>query len=201
MAIDCGAGLCDLSALLAPWFAAVHAVDTSHRHLRSGFTASNVYKTVADAAALPYRGGSADLVISMQALHAFDVPRHTAEAQRVLAPGGILAALCYGNLDLKAPLNQAFHDLRQALSDHWEAEKCLTDAGYRTLDFGAGMTEIAVAPAALKRRMSGTEVLAYLARSTAGRAAVAAGVPLLLPPAAGDGWAVWPVHGRVLRKT
>jgi len=187
--------------MLAARFAAVHAVDTNGKHLRSGFAAATVYKTVADAADLPFRDGSADLVISMQALHAFDLRRHVAEARRVLAPGGILAALCYGDVDLKAPLRQAFQDLRRAIHGYWEAEKRLTDSGYRSLDFGDGLKEIALVPGALRRCMPAREVLSYFARSTAGRAAVAAGAPLPCPPATSDGWVVWPIHGRVFRKS
>ncbi len=184
--------------MLAARFNAVWAIDADARVLRLGFATPNLFKTVADAADLPFQGTSADLVISMQSLHFFDLPRHVAEARRVLVSGGILAALCYGDLDLRPPLRQTFAELRAALDPFWEVEKRMTTGGYRTHDFGAGFTEIAMPPAALKRKMSVQELSTYFARSSAGRAAT--GRPLRYPMDTGNGWAAWRIHGRVFRK-
>lgn len=199
-AIDCGAGLSDVSAILAARFDTVHAVDSNAKVLALGYATPKLSKVVADAADLPFRGGYADLVISVQSLHFFDLPRHMAEARRVLKPGGILAALCYGDLELKPPLRRLFADLRKTIDVFWETEKRLTDSGYRTLDFGAGFSEFPLPPAALKRRLSAKELATYFANSSAGRVATAAGVPLPPPAKAGEGWATWPLHGRVFRK-
>lgn len=169
------------------------------RYLGLGGAAANLSKLAADAGALPFADRSADLVISMQALHHFDARRHVAEARRVLKRHGILATLCYGDLDLTPPLRRAFAGLRATIDPFWEAEKRVTDAGYRTLDFGVGMEEIASPPAALQRKMTVHDISTYLARSAAGRAAAAAGRWLPYPSDSGHGWAVWPIHGRVFR--
>ncbi len=202
VAIDCGAGLCDVSAMLTARFDAVQAVDISLRTLKAGFAASNLFKVTADAADLPVRSGCSDLVISMQSLHFFDLPCHTAQARRVLKPGGIFAALCYGDLELKPPLRRTFANLRATIGPFWETEKRLTDCGYRTLDFGDGFTEVAQPPAGLKRKMSVREISTYFARSSAARAAtaMATGRPLRYPSGTSSGWAIWPIHGRVFRK-
>ena len=199
-AIDCGAGLCDVSALLAARFGAVHAVDCNARALTQGYVAPNLSKVVADAADLPFRGGCADLIISMQSLHVFNLPRHVTEARRILKPGGILAALCYGDLALRPPLRRLFADLRKSIDPFWETEKGLTDSGYRTLNFGGGFAELTLPPAALKRRLSVKDLATYFAHSSAGRAATTAGIPLPQPSKSVEGWAIWPLHGRVFRK-
>ena len=81
---------------------------------------------------------SVNLVTVAQALHWFDLDRFYAEVQRVVVPGGVIAAWCYllpvideGQLDrLVADLFDA-----TCLGDYWPSCRRHVDDGYQSLPF------------------------------------------------------------------
>ena len=77
------------------------------------------------------------LVTVAQALHWFDAGAFFAEARRVLAPGGALAAWSYGDPTLGDPALDAVLRAyaRGTLGPWWPAERRLVDEGYRSIDF------------------------------------------------------------------
>lgn len=127
-AVDLGAGTGKLSWALADHGFEVTAVDTSEAMLRAalrrGTSAARPTPASAPSAAHPtpasapaaepltirvapaertgLPGGRAHLVTAAQAWHWFDAPAATAEAARLLAPGGILALL-WNTLDVAIP--------------------------------------------------------------------------------------------------
>lgn len=93
--LDYGCGSGYGSASIAAVAATVDAVDVSADAIavaRADFPRANLrFHTIAADAALPFRAGSFEIVLSFQVLeHVADTGSYLAEIQRVLTPGGIL---------------------------------------------------------------------------------------------------------------
>jgi SAM-dependent methyltransferase len=136
VALDCATGNGQAARGLADRFDRVLATDASVEQLRSASRHASIVYAVARAESLPVGDGVADLVTVAQALHWFDRPRFFAEARRVLAPGGILAAWTYGLVSVDRAIDpelQKFHG--ETVGPWWPPERKLVDDGYRTIDF------------------------------------------------------------------
>lgn len=134
----CGSG--QATRGLAARFARVHATDPSaaqiarHWARRPADRAMGRVATVTlavepgERTALP--DASVRLVAVAQALHWFDRVAFFAECERVLAPGGVLAA--WGYADFLAPegMEAAVADFRARIEPYWPPERALVDAGY-----------------------------------------------------------------------
>ena len=109
MAWDCATGSGQAAIGLADHFEQVEATDASAAQLAAALAHPRVrYRQApADASGLPPR--SVDLVTVAQALHWLDRPAFYAEARRVLVPGGVVAAWCYGLVELGAGLDEPVH--------------------------------------------------------------------------------------------
>ena len=152
----CGSG--QATRGLAARFAHVHATDPSAEQVgrhwaaatadgRAGFNPpsrdprrvetrpANVSLAVqpGECAALP--DASVQLVAVAQALHWFDRARFFAECERVLAPGGVLAA--WGYPDFLAPegMVDAVESFRALIEPHWPPERAQIDARYAGYDW------------------------------------------------------------------
>lgn len=79
--------------------------------------------------------GSLDLVCAAQAIHWFDRSAFFREVERVLRPGGVLAAFCYELFTLDdatvAAELDAFHS---DVGRHWPARRKMVENGYADLD-------------------------------------------------------------------
>ncbi|TPX58416.1 hypothetical protein PhCBS80983_g03139 [Powellomyces hirtus] len=86
LAVDVGTGTCQVAKALAPLFGIVQATDPSETMVKSASTnvASNITVSVASAEQLPFPDTSADLVVSGQAAHWFELSKFYAEAYRLL---------------------------------------------------------------------------------------------------------------------
>ena len=78
---------------------------------------------------------SAGLITVAQALHWFDLERFYAEAQRVLSPGGVVAAWAYGINEVEGDsVNQLVQDFyANIVGPYWPPERKLVEEGYRTI--------------------------------------------------------------------
>jgi SAM-dependent methyltransferase len=79
--------------------------------------------------------GSVRLIAVAQALHWFDRPRFFAECQRVLAPGGVLAAWGYPDFLVPAGLETPVAAFRARIEPHWPPERAQIDARYAGYDW------------------------------------------------------------------
>ena len=204
LCIECGAGRAEIGAFMARAFGRVIACDIRPIPVPSDAAPRNLERRQAPAEAIPADDRSADLVVSMQALHFFDRTGHLAEVRRVLRPGGVFAALAWGEMLLPGPVAAHLAALTTALAAHWEPARAEVVAGYPDLHF-AGKA-LALPAAAMVRAMTLAGILAEISGWSAARRARAAGMVLPAPVPALPGltadarFAVaWPIVGRVFR--
>uniref|UniRef100_A0A671Y7J6 Si:ch211-93g23.2 n=1 Tax=Sparus aurata TaxID=8175 RepID=A0A671Y7J6_SPAAU len=125
LAVDVGCGSGQVTIPLAAYFATVVGTDNSSAQLEMALINSNppnVTYRQCSAEELPFASGEVDLVMSMSAAQCFDRPKFLMEADRVLRPGGCLAAGChtsdveleYG--DVSNTLNDICNEFYAALS-------------------------------------------------------------------------------------
>ncbi|HJW45597.1 MAG TPA: class I SAM-dependent methyltransferase [Lysobacter sp.] len=127
----CGSG--QATRGLAARFAHVHATEPSAQQLAQHWArpeSSNVTLAVeaGERTALP--GASVQLVAVAQALHWFDRKAFFAETERVLEPGGVLAAWGYADFVAPEGMVDAVADFRAQIDPYWPPERALVDARY-----------------------------------------------------------------------
>jgi SAM-dependent methyltransferase len=174
LAWDVGAGNGQASRGLAACFARVHATDASARQIAEAPPAERVSYAVEPAERVSLADGSADLVLAAQSLHWFDLPLFYAEAERVLKPGGILAALGYDWMYVSDEIDRAINeDLLPLLAGHWAPQNRLLWDGYRSVAFPG--EEIRLGAYAIYLDWSFEDVRGYVMSWSAARGFIAAG--------------------------
>lgn len=136
LAWDCATGSGQAAGDLAPYFRRVVATDSSPSQIARAEPYPGVEYRVAPAEASGLPAGAVDLITVAQALHWFDLPAFYAEAGRVLAPDGAVAAWCYNLLDGGPRINAVVgRYYSQVVGEYWPPERRLLEAGYRTVPF------------------------------------------------------------------
>ncbi len=97
-ALDVGCGTGNSTVALAPYARHIVGVDASSAMIAQAPLHPQVEYRKAHAEALPFRGGSFELVTVCSAYHWFDHERFLAEAARVLVPDGWLALYRIGSM-------------------------------------------------------------------------------------------------------
>ncbi|KAF6035623.1 hypothetical protein EB796_006063 [Bugula neritina] len=95
--VGCGPGLMS-TVFLAPYFDKVLGVDISESQIEQATLNNkhrNVEYSISPAESLPVEDNSVTLIQVATALHWFDHEKFYRECDRVLAPGGVIAAFCY----------------------------------------------------------------------------------------------------------
>lgn len=134
LALDVGAGNGQASVALAAHFETVVATEPSAAQLAESRPHPRVNYRREPAEAMSLASGSADLVVAAQAAHWFDWPRFTAEALRVLRPGGVLAIWCYADCEVTAVIDRLRADFsRDVVGPYWPRERRHVEEGYRDL--------------------------------------------------------------------
>ncbi len=133
---DCGCGNGQAAHGLAPYFELIFASDPSADQISRARPHPAIRYFVATAEDSGLASACVDLVVVAQALHWFDFPRFYAEVRRVARPGGVLAAVAYGELQLGGELDQvADHFYCHVVGPYWPTERRFIDDGYRTIPF------------------------------------------------------------------
>jgi SAM-dependent methyltransferase len=136
LAWDCACGTGQASVSLAGRFEQVLATDASAKQIEAAEPHERVSYRVAEAEHSGLGPESVDLITVAQALHWFDLDAFYREAHRVLRPGGVIAAWCYGLLSIDQPeVDLAMRRFYRMLDPWWPPERALVDAGYRTMPF------------------------------------------------------------------
>ena len=158
---DCATGSGQAAVALAEHFDEVVATDASAEQLRHAFAHPRVRYAVAPAEAPGLEDASVSLVTVAQALHWFDRRAFFREADRVLRPGGVLAAWMYRLFTVSAEVDRAVWRLyTDVVGPYWPGDRKLIDREY------AGIT-LPFAPLApprfdMEKRWTMDEVLGYL---------------------------------------
>ena len=133
---DCATGSGQAALGLAPRFNGVVASDASVAQVSRAQVTPGVHYFVGRAEAVPLRDRCVGLVTVAQAAHWFDLPRFYEEAERVLAPNGLLAVWTYGLLNVMPPVDALLnHFHTDLLGVYWPPERRFVDAGYGNLTF------------------------------------------------------------------
>jgi SAM-dependent methyltransferase len=136
LAWDCATGSGQAAVALAGHFDAVAATDASEQQLAAAEPRAGVgYRRArAEASGLP--DASVALVTVAQALHWFDRPAFFAEVRRVCSRGGLLAAWCYGLMEIDPSVDPVVHRFyAETVGPYWPPERGLVESGYRGIDF------------------------------------------------------------------
>ncbi|HEY9898319.1 MAG TPA: class I SAM-dependent methyltransferase [Pantanalinema sp.] len=134
LAWDCATGSGQAAVSLASRFARVHATDASADQISHAEARPNITYACEPAEACSLPDASVDLLTVAQALHWFDAERFFQEAERVLKPGGVIAAWCYGQFEMAEGLNEILERFyHQTVGPYWPPERQVLEAGYRTL--------------------------------------------------------------------
>lgn len=209
LAVDVGCGNGQLTQLLAPHFTAVFGLDPSADQIANIVPNERINYQCAPAEQLPLADGSASLIAAAQAAHWFNLPVFYQEARRIAVPGGVLALISYGVLNLEPALNERFQKFYwDEIGPYWPPERKLVDTGYTTIDFP--FEELAAPPLEISVDWHLSEFLGYLLTWSAVRSAREAGREELLlkfvddiSDAWGDGNIrrniAWPINMRIGR--
>jgi SAM-dependent methyltransferase len=134
--IDLGAGTGKLTTLLMTLGADVTAVEPDDgmlAELRRQLPSARALRAAAEALPLPDR--SVDAVLCGQSLHWFDLPRALPEIARVLADGGVLAAL-WNNDDDRVPWVAGLHGAAEGAASPPLSVRRLQTVGFGPGQFG-----------------------------------------------------------------
>ncbi|MEO4045829.1 class I SAM-dependent methyltransferase [Pseudomonas sp. CAU 1711] len=160
-ALDIACGNGQASRPLLGRFHQVLACDGSLEQLRAAADLAGIDCFAADAEALPLGEASLDLIVVAQALHWFATPTFFAETRRLLRPGGLFCAWCYGLLRIEPGLDEALdHFYWHTLGGYWPSGRASIDAGYA--DIRPPFARIAVPDFAIELEWDLQQLLGYL---------------------------------------
>lgn len=136
LAWDCGCGTGQATISLAEYYDKVVGTDISDKQIENAVKKENIIYRVSEKYESGLDEGSADLVISAQALHWFDLEKFHSEVQRVLGPGGIISVWTYNlfRVDKKidALIYKFYFDI---IYNYWPEERKHVENCYESLDF------------------------------------------------------------------
>jgi SAM-dependent methyltransferase len=136
LAWDCATGSGQAALGLAAHFESVVATDAAGRQIASALSHRKVIYRVAPGEESGLESSSADLVTIAQALHWLDLPRFFAEVNRVLVPGGVLAAWSYKRLVVDAAVDAVIgRYYEEIVGPYWPPERVTVEKGYASLPF------------------------------------------------------------------
>ncbi len=137
LAWDCATGTGQAAVSLTSQFDLIIATDASEEQIANAEPHKRVLYRVATATDSGIDAASLDLITVAQALHWFNLCEFYAEAKRVLKPEGVLAAWCYGPMQIEDKAVQKVIDqfYYETVGPYWPPERKLVDNGYRDIEF------------------------------------------------------------------
>ena len=133
---DCGTGSGQAAVVLAEWFAEVEATDVSPQQIANARAHARVRYSVQPAERTTFADRHFSLVTVAQALHWFDFDRFWPEVQRVLQPGGVVAAWTYTLPHVTAELDRIVDaKLLNLIRTYWAPQNRLAWDAYANVPF------------------------------------------------------------------
>lgn len=160
-ALDCGTGNGQAAKLLARHYKEVYATDISAAQLQHTVTMPNIYYSVSAAEKTVFPDSQFDMLCAAQAAHWFDHELFYREAKRILKPGGVLALIGYGLIEINADVDKLIKNLyTDILGTYWDKERKFIDDHYRNLPFP--YKEIAVPSFQIECEWNLAQLMGYL---------------------------------------
>lgn len=162
LAWDAGCGSGQASVGLAAHFTRVIATDASAAQIANAEPRDNITYAVSAECNAALESDSVDLITVAQALHWFDRDEFYAEADRVLAPDGVLAVWTYGHASITPDVDgivRTWYD--DVIGPYWPPERAHPESGYRNIGYPYPVIDVP----AIEMRMhwSRDQFVAYLA--------------------------------------
>lgn len=167
LAWDCATGNGQAAAATARHFERVIATDASAEQIKAAVPRGGVEFRVARAEESGIEDRSVDLITVAQALHWFDIDGFFAEAERVLAPEGVLAVWSYERCSVNVECNRVIGRIFAEVEEYWPPERSIVDSGYKDVDMP--FTPLSLPPISMKMQWTVTEALGYFRTWSASR--------------------------------
>lgn len=160
-ALDIGCGNGQASRPLCEHFTQVLACDGSFAQVAATQPRANLQLLVADARQLPLVPACLDLITVAQALHWFADAAFFAQVSRLLKPGGLFCAWCYGLLRINPAVDALIDPLyHKRLHGYWPAGRSSVDCGYS--DLSAPFARLQVPALVMQQHWDFNQLLGYL---------------------------------------
>ncbi|HUF28515.1 MAG TPA: class I SAM-dependent methyltransferase [Gemmatimonadaceae bacterium] len=132
LAWDCATGSGQAALGLARHFDRVIASDASTAQISHAVPHPRIKYRIASAESSGLADESVALITVAQAIHWFDLERFWAEAARVLRPGGVLAAWCYGAFVIEPAIDALLDTFySETVGPYWPPERRMIESRYR----------------------------------------------------------------------
>ena len=133
---DCGTGNGQLAVELAKTFQQVCATDISEKQLSNATQKSNIEYSKQPAEQTNFPAQHFDLITVAQAAHWFDHAKFNQEVMRVLKPGGVIALIGYGLVQVEGEAGQIIKDFYWNVTrPYWDPERNHIEEAYQTIPF------------------------------------------------------------------
>ena len=136
LAWDVATGNGQIAGLLSPHFKEVIATDISLQQIDNAVKKDNIHYKLERAENSSHKDNSVDLITIGQAIHWFDFEAFNKEVNRVLKPGGTIAAIGYQLIEVNKEVDEAIQKLYAGvLWNYWDPERKHFDDSYRSIPF------------------------------------------------------------------
>jgi SAM-dependent methyltransferase len=159
LAWDCATGNGQAALSLTEYFDRVIASDASAKQVAAATAHPKIFYTVAPAESSGIEEASIDLLTIAQALHWFDLDAFFAEANRVVKPGGLLAAWTYADSRVNSEVDSVIDSVIEEVEDYWPPERDIVMNLYRDIIFP--WTEIEVPAVRMQENWTVDQLLGY----------------------------------------
>ncbi len=187
---DCGTGNGQAAVSLAARFDEVDATDPSAEQIRNATRAPNVAYSIQAAEHTNFPGRCFDAICVAQALHWFRLEEFFTEAQRVAAPGALLAAWGYSWFSVSPEFDAAFRRaILLPVERYWAPNNQLLWNAYAGVRFP--FDRLATPDFAISMDWTLAQLLAYVGTWSAVRRCAEAEGPAFLERAGGELAGCW----------
>ncbi|MCU0405054.1 MAG: methyltransferase domain-containing protein [Chitinophagaceae bacterium] len=133
---DCACGNGQLSLPLAEHFQLVLASDVSEKQVAAAPGHEGILYTVQPAEQTDFPDEFFDMVVVGQAIHWFNLEAFYKEANRVMGPNAVIAAIGYGLMRISPEVDAVLHHFYKNITGpYWEPERKYIDEAYQNLPF------------------------------------------------------------------